>query len=88
MNTLRLCSGPCPQRGAIASARPFLTLPFYSRVTTFAALTCFYTHYLINWKKLHNTAYFEVSYQWFYYSTARNSLWAKCAAFFTVTSSC
>jgi len=24
----RLCSGPCPQRGAIASARPYLTF-FY-----------------------------------------------------------
>ena len=31
----RLCSGPCPQRGAIASARPYLTFyVFYRPVFT------------------------------------------------------
>ena len=31
----RLCSRPCPQRGAIASARPYFTLPY---ITTFTPI--------------------------------------------------
>ena len=33
----RLCSGPCPQRGAIASARPYLTLPYGSKIVGVSA---------------------------------------------------
>jgi len=34
----RLCSGPCPQRGAIASAGPYLFLPYYSMLAGVCSL--------------------------------------------------
>ena len=48
----RLCSGPCPQRGAIASARPYLTLPYLTCCSCLSDTLqiCLRLHYVIsNW---------------------------------------